>query len=344
MGQTVLGPLRPDLAGDGPFALKKLTADEVIIERNPGYGRPLAGNVRRFLWRQLRGEKALAALARGEVDVVAANFNDPALRAASDPNTIVVMGAPVQSLMVVFGSGPNFQPDLAMRRAIARATNRDHLGPFLVLGQTIATGGLVPPGLAGHTPDVALRFEPDLARRHLAESSHRGPLNVAIVTELRPLYADALIRAWQEVLGLEIRVIELPAPRIGTFTEFAHLILYPWMAHYPDAEYFLRVLFHSASPTNLFGWSHPPFDDLIDRALAERTGAGRLGLFHQADRLVVQDQCEVIPLVYGRPVALLKPWVHGWWEWGATLMPFNGLSIDESSRRSQTWNGADGAN
>jgi hypothetical protein len=113
MGQTVLGPLRPDLAGDGPFGLKKLTADEVIIERNPGYGRPLAGNVRRFLWRQLRGEKALAALARGEVDVVAANFNDPALRAASDPNTIVVMGAPVQSLMVVFGSWVRPLPPVA---------------------------------------------------------------------------------------------------------------------------------------------------------------------------------------------------------------------------------------
>jgi class 3 adenylate cyclase/ABC-type transport system substrate-binding protein len=345
MGQTVLGPLRPDLAGDGPFALKKLTADEVIIERNPSYRRQLSGNVRRAVWRQLRGEAALAALARDDVDVVAANFNDPALRAASDPDTVVVMGAPVQSLMVVFGSGPNFQPDPAMRRAIARATNRDLLEPFLLLGQTIATGGLVPPGLAGHTPDVALRFEPDLARRHLAESSHHGPLNVAIVTELRPLYADALIQAWREVLGLEIRVIEVPAPRIGTFTEFAHLMLYPWMAHYPDAEYFLRVLFHSASPTNTFGWSHPQFDDLIDRALAERTGAGRLGLFHQADRLVVQDQCEVIPLVYGRPVALLKPCVRGWWEWGAPQMPFDGLSIDESSPRHRTWeNRTDGPN
>jgi len=292
--------------------------------------------VNRSVWRQLRGETALAALARDEIDVVAASFNDPALRAATDPNMIVVMGAPVQSLMVAFGSGPRFQTDIALHRAVARATDRRVLEPFLLPGQTLAAGGVVPPGLAGHTPDVALRFEPDLARQYLAESSHRGPLNVAFVTELRPLYADALVQAWQEVLGLEIQAIELPATRIANFTEFAHLILYPWMAHYPDAEYFLRVLFHSASPGNLFGWSHPPFDQLIDRALAERTGAGRLGLFHQADRLAVQDQCVVIPLVYGRPVALLKPWVHGWFEWGAPSMPFDGLSIDESSPRYRT--------
>jgi class 3 adenylate cyclase/ABC-type transport system substrate-binding protein len=336
LSQTILGPLRPELTGDGPFVLKLLTADEVSIERNPGYPRPQAGNVGRSTWRQLRGEKALAALARDEVDVVAASSNDPAIRAASDPNTIVVMGAPVQSLIVAFGSGPGFQTDIALHRAVARATDRRRLEPFLLPGQTIATGGLVPPGLPGHTPDVALRFEPVLARRYLAESSHRGLLTVAVVTELRPLYSDALIHGWQEVLGLDIQVIEAPASEgFATVAQAAHLVLYPWITHYPDAEYFLRVLLHSASPSNFFGWSHPPFDDLIDRALAERSGAGRLGLFHQADRLAVQDQSVVIPLVYGRPVALLKPWVHGWHEWGAPAMPFNALSIDQSSPRYQ---------
>jgi len=180
------------------------------------------------------------------------------------------------------------------------------------------------------------------ARRYLAESGHRGPLSVAVVTELRPLYADALVQAWRDVLGLEIRLIEVPASGLTTFTELGHLVLYPWSAHYPDAEYFLRVLFHSSSPSNLFGWSHPAFDDLIDRALAERTGAGRLGLFHQADRLVVQDECEVIPLVYGRSVTLLKPWVHGWSGWGSLSMPFDGLSIDEKSPRHRTWEGDPG--
>jgi class 3 adenylate cyclase/ABC-type transport system substrate-binding protein/tetratricopeptide (TPR) repeat protein len=341
MGTTVLGPLRPDL-GDGPFVLTKLTADEVIIERNPGYQRPISGNVRRFVLRQLRGEEALAALARDEVDVVSASSNDPALRAASDPNLTVIMGAPIQSLMVAFGSGLSFQTDVALRRAFARATERRLLEPFLLLGQTLATGGVVPPGLPGHTPDVALRFEPDLARRYLAESDHHGPVSVALVSELRPLYADALLQAWRDVLRLEIRVVEVPASRLTTFTELGHLVLYPWMAHYPDAEYFLRVLFHSASPSNLFGWSHPPFDDLIDRALAERTGAGRLGLFHEADRMAVQDQCVVIPLVYGRPVALLKPWVQGWSGWGSLSMPFNDLSIDEGSPRHRTWDGGPG--
>ena len=341
MGTTVLGPLRPDL-GDGPFVLTKLTADEVIIERNPGYPRPISGNVRRFVWRELRGEGALVALARDEVDIVAASSNDPALRAASDPNLTVIMGAPIQSLMVAFGSGPSFQTDVALRRAVARATERRLLEPFLLPGQSLATGGVVPPGLPGHTPDVALRFEPDLARHYLAESGHHGPLSVALVTELRPLYADALLQAWRDVLGLEIRVVEVPASQLTTFTEFGHLVLYPWMAHYPDAEYFLRVLFHSASPSNLFGWSHPPFDDLIDRALAERTGAGRLGLFHEADRMAVQDQCVVIPLVYGRPVALLKPWVHGWSGWGSLSMPFNGLSMEEKSPRHPTWDGDSG--
>jgi ABC-type oligopeptide transport system substrate-binding subunit len=159
---------------------------------------------------------------------------------------------------------------------------------------------------------------------------------VAVVNELRPLYSDALIRAWRDVLDLEIRVIELPSKELWRVAELAHVVLYPWMAHYPDAEYFLRVMLHGASPTNIFKWSYPPFDHLIDTALAERTGSGRLGFFHQADRMAVQDQCVMIPLVYARPVALLNPWVHGWWEWGSPSMPFNGLSIDEDSPRYDT--------
>ena len=39
----------------------------------------------------------------------------------------------------------------------------------------VATGGVVPPALQGHTPDIALRYDPDLAREYLARSGFDGP-------------------------------------------------------------------------------------------------------------------------------------------------------------------------
>ena len=34
--------------------------------------------------------------------------------------------------------------------------------------------------------------------------------------------------------------------------------------------------------------------------------------------MAVADRVAVIPLVYGRSLAIVKPWVDGWWEFGKT--------------------------
>jgi hypothetical protein len=41
----------------------------------------------------------------------------------------------------------------------------------------------------------------------------------------------------------------------------------------------------------------------------------------------------VIPLVYGRSLAMLKPWIHGWWEFGKSSSSFADLLVDRSSPR-----------
>ena len=86
-----------------------------------------------------------------------------------------------------------------------------------------------------------------------------------------------------------------------------------WLPGYADPEYFLRLLFQSDSRTNEGGFSHAPFDEIIERARQERSDRGRLELFHQADRMAVADQVACIPLVYARSMAVVKPWVRGWW-------------------------------
>jgi oligopeptide transport system substrate-binding protein len=101
-----------------------------------------------------------------------------------------------------------------------------------------------------------------------------------------------------------------------------------WLPGYADPEYFLRLLFHSQSRTNEGGFDHPPFDELIERARQERSDRGRLALFHDADRMAVVDRVAVIPLVYGRSLAVVKPFVQGWWEFGKTSANFADLVVD----------------
>ena len=106
-----------------------------------------------------------------------------------------------------------------------------------------------------------------------------------------------------------------------------------WLPGYPDPEYYLRLLLHSDSKTNEGGFVHAPFDDLIERARQERSDRARLELFHEADRMAVADQVALIPLVYARNVAFVKPWVKGWWEFGKSSSSFSDLVVDPSSPR-----------
>ncbi len=55
---------------------------------------------------------------------------------------------------------------------------------------------------------------------------------------------------------------------------------------------------------------------MIERARQERSDRSRLELFHEADRMAVSDRIACIPLVYGRSMSFVKPWVRGWWELG----------------------------
>jgi ABC-type oligopeptide transport system substrate-binding subunit len=110
-------------------------------------------------------------------------------------------------------------------------------------------------------------------------------------------------------------------------TRRASIYFTGWLPGYPDPEYFLRLLFHSESRTNEGGFAYSPFDELIERARQERRDRERLELFHAADRLAVADRVAVIPIVYGRSLAIVKPWIEGWWEFGKSSASFADLEV-----------------
>jgi ABC-type transport system substrate-binding protein len=242
----------------------------------------------------------------------------------------MLMGAPVATVSVIFAGD---RADAGFRHALAHATDRAGLQAVLLPNQAVATGGLVPPGLPGHTPDIARPFDPDQARRLLAQSSQRSPFRLFVATEQRGIHLETLVGGWQDVLRMEVEIIERPIRENMRFSDIADAILWNWIAGWPDPEYYLTVLLHSRSSSNIFRWRHQPFDDLVERASAERNGAARLALFHRADRMVVEELSQVIPVVYGRGVALLQPWVQGWWEWGVPWLSFDDLTVDERSPR-----------
>jgi ABC-type transport system substrate-binding protein/class 3 adenylate cyclase len=328
--------MRPDLVANGPFRVASMDSDGVVLDRDPGHGAPRGGNVAQVEWIKSNGPEAVEQLHSGTIDVLDHKLIElGALRDVGELAGEAVSGAPVQTIFIGFSCDDRFATDLAFRRALAYATDRAALELSLPPFHTLATGGLVPPGLPGHTPDIALRFDPDRAREWLGKSGYRGPI-LAWIPDPAPSHWEALADSWTAVLGRNVERISEPLEQVRSYASKANVGYMHWLAHAPDPGYFLTAQLHTGSRSNLSGWSYPALDALLDAAHAERNGPSRLALFHQADRLAVQDQCAVIPLLYARYTVIAKPWVHGLWEWGANWLSLDQIVVDDRSPRHHT--------
>jgi oligopeptide transport system substrate-binding protein len=323
---------RPDLSGNGAFRLVTMEAKQVVVERDPRYPRRRGGNVARVEWVLSEGPDQLAQRARaGEIDAV---WGHAQLAGSTDDAGLVLVPTPrVQTGFIAFGGAGAFASDKQLRRSLALAIDRAALAPAFPVYQGLATGGLVPPGILGHTPDIAPGYSPEEARRTMQTSAHAGPLTLAVSSEQWHPYLDLLVGMWRENLGIDVRVVREPMAQSRDWPSKSHVQFWQWVAHAPDAEYFLRNLLHGQSLTKIGAWSSPRLDSLLDRARQTSDGAVRLDLYHQADRLAVQEEYLVIPILYAGIRWLVKPWVQGVWQWGAPWQSWDELTIDSSSPR-----------
>ncbi len=73
------------------------------------------------------------------------------------------------------------------------------------------------------------------------------------------------------------------------------LYSYGWVADYPDPENFLDLLLHSEAHDARY--VNPLFDNLLERARAEQDREIRLGLYREAEQLLMDD-AGIIPLFH----------------------------------------------
>jgi ABC-type oligopeptide transport system substrate-binding subunit len=83
-----------------------------------------------------------------------------------------------------------------------------------------------------------------------------------------------------------------------------------WCADYPDPENFADVLFHSGAQQNNGNYSNPGLDSLLDQARLEKDVTRRIGLYQQAEQMIVQD-APALFLSHGVSYELVKPYVKG---------------------------------
>jgi len=103
-----------------------------------------------------------------------------------------------------------------------------------------------------------------------------------------------------------------------------------WCADYPDPENFADVLFHSGAEMNKGNYSNPELDNLLEQARVESDVNKRIGLYQQAEQIIVED-APALFLYHSGDFELVKPYVQGYILSPVSTYPqIRYLSIDQS--------------
>jgi ABC-type oligopeptide transport system substrate-binding subunit/serine/threonine protein kinase len=80
-----------------------------------------------------------------------------------------------------------------------------------------------------------------------------------------------------------------------------------WVLDYGDANSILNDVFHPDASSQHTFWDQQAFRDLVDQALLEPDSAARVGLWQQAEDILVTDYAVVVPIFHYDQTSLVQP-------------------------------------
>jgi len=209
--------------------------------------------------------------------------------------------------------------DPRVRRALSLAIDRRRIVERITRGGEQPAAGLVPPGTAHHQPVEAVRFDPEAARRLLAEAGYPGG---AGLRPLRYLYWTAGAGTGQEHAKIAVELRALWAQVLGVRVDLDNrekrvfiaaqrgldydLSQSSWVGDYNDPNTFLD-LFLSGNGNNRTGWADPAYDALLARANAEPDPRRRAALLAEAEQRLVGEAAVVAPVYFSSGFHFFRP-------------------------------------
>jgi peptide/nickel transport system substrate-binding protein len=241
-------------------------------------------------------------------------------------------------------SGHPALKDLAVRQALAHATDKEQLITVATSGTGSPGLSLVPPGLgdfyASHITDYA--FDIDAANALLDEAGYTDsdgdgvreclPDQDCETLTFRFNYpSDAttgaaeseVIQATWEQIGVRINIQVLDADALTSVCcpgfDF-DVIMWGWGSD-PDPAFLLGVALCSEIPSGFSetGYCNPEYDELYEQQAVETDRAARVEIIHQMQQILMDDLPYIIPYYYPSIGAWRTDTFTGWIEDDPTL-------------------------
>lgn len=350
-----------EMIGSGPFRLTEFTRNESAqLEANTEYW-GTAPNVDGVIFQTISNPDArVTALTTGEVDAIT-EFPPTAVPTLQNTENVTVHIADVAaggSLSDIFFnvvedencpedgvcSGHPALKDLAVRQALAMATDKQQLIEVGTLGTGSPGLSLVPPGLgeyfASDVEDWA--YDPAAANAMLDEAGYEDAdddgireclpdqdcetltfrYNYADDIDSAPREAELIQSMWNEV-GVQIDIQGLDPDTLTSVCcpAFDYDVIYWGWGSDPDPGFLLGVALCSEIPTGFSetGYCNPEYDELYDQQAVEQDVQARVEIIHEMQRILVEDVPYIIPYYEQSIQAWRSDRFVGWNESNPTL-------------------------
>jgi peptide/nickel transport system substrate-binding protein len=287
--------------GAGPYKFVSFNPGlEMVLEAHEGFWRKTPA-IKRLVWRVVPDEATrLAMLKRGEVDIAYSLRGPLAEEVKRTPGLRLASALTSATFWIDFTSEP-WDPkspwrDARVRQAAALAIDRKAINDAETLGFSKVSSSIVPAGYEFYWPAPPIPYDPDRARKLLAEAGYPGGFDageytadasyaniaepiinylaaVGIRARLRPLERAAWLSQWREK-----KVKNLFQGGAGAFGNAATRI----------ENYVV------SRGTFVFG-SYPEIDDLFAQQAREIDRGRRTAVLHQIQR-IMHDKALFAPI------------------------------------------------
>lgn len=314
--------------GTGPFKLKSREVDvKTVFVENPDWWNKAnkIGNVTEAIYTPIKSAATrTAALLSGQVDFVLDLAPQDAQRLKRNDKVKLVEGPELRVLMIsldqyrdkspyvrVDGKATDKNPfkDERVRKALYQAIDIQTLKRTVMRGSAIPTGSIIPPNVAGWTPEQDARHPYDVAaaKKLLAEAGYPNGFEFTLDTPNNrwvndEAIAKALAGMWAKI-GVKVNVNAMPRanyfPKVLSFDTSAGMV--GWGCSTQDALFSIQSLVSTFDTkkgnglSNIGRVSDPEIDLLVEKIKVESDPKVRNADIAKALK-IISDKVYELPL------------------------------------------------
>jgi len=295
----------------GAYKLKIWDHDKaVVLERNEDYfGKP--AKIKYILGRVITEQStAFNMFKKGELDALdeVPSIEINQIKTMKEYHRVPILAVYYYGMNV---KKPPFD-NVNVRKAVSMAIDREEVNKLLG-GEKLPAYNILPPGLVGSDLNIGLKFNPEEARKLLDEAGYSDRTKFPRVefgfntNENHQRIAENVQAQLKRNLGI---TIELKNEEWKTYLKSLQAKSYSmyrmgWVADFPDADTFIN-LFVTNGGNNHTMWGNKRYDELIKNGVAEADKEKRKQIYHEALRIINEQDVPIVPIYYYRNQSLVN--------------------------------------